>query len=141
LRQLSGDQLSGPTPWAFDVNGLKRVKAALMSPASLQADSTAIAPLQLDPLPGVPDSRAASLLWNGVILHLREPLTAEACMEDRPEFEKRDGAVVHPILAPNPGRMSAKEIADAELGALLGYSLRGGGGEPWYFGLTHQRKR
>jgi hypothetical protein len=59
-------------------------------------------------------------------------------MEDRPYFEIKDGAVVHPLIAPNPGTLSPKEKLEAELGALFAYAARGGGGEPWYY--AHHRE-
>jgi hypothetical protein len=53
-------------------------------------------------------------------------------MLDRPEFEIVDGAVVHPLIAPLPGKMSARERADAERGAAWAYWFNGGAGEPWH---------
>jgi hypothetical protein len=56
-------------------------------------------------------------------------------MKDRPAFEIEDGAVVHPLIRPLPGDLSASAIIDGELAALMAYCRRGGGGEPWYCGL------
>jgi hypothetical protein len=62
-------------------------------------------------------------------------------MEDRPEFEIRDGAVVHPLTRPWPA-LSLQERADAERGAAWAYYLRGGGGDPSYFdGYAAVRER
>jgi hypothetical protein len=62
-------------------------------------------------------------------------------MKDRPAFEIEDCAVVHPLIRPFPGDLSASEIIDSELGALMAYCRRGGGGEPWYYSLTRERER
>jgi hypothetical protein len=62
-------------------------------------------------------------------------------MKDRPPFEIEDGAVVHPLIRPLPGNLSASEIVDNELGALVAYWARGGGGAPWYYGMTRERER
>jgi hypothetical protein len=55
-------------------------------------------------------------------------------MEDGPKFEIKDGAVVHPLIAPLPGEMSAAERLEAERTAGLVYCLRGGGGDLAYLG-------
>jgi len=61
-------------------------------------------------------------------------------MEDRPQFEIRDGAVVHPLIAPLPG-MSAAEKLEAERIASIMMCLRGGGGDLAYLGVVRSSER
>jgi hypothetical protein len=61
-------------------------------------------------------------------------------MEDRPKFEIRDGAVVHPLIAPLPGTSAAEKL-EAERGAAIWYCLRGGGGYLPYLGVIRSSER